>query len=103
VSNIKIASAHSTPSSKIHRAHRVQRLCVTMLFLMVLIPTSSGAQSTSQAKAPEPVPEPAIAAILSIFDRYEVVAMPQGRGMQDLNDFIFSLIRTPAFSERVND
>jgi hypothetical protein len=80
VTNFKIAGAHSTPSCKIHRAPRVQRLCVTMLFLMVLIPTSSGAQLTSQAKAPDPVPEPAIAAILSIFDRYEVVAMRKDTG-----------------------
>jgi hypothetical protein len=29
--------------------------------------------------------------------------MPQGHGMQDLNDFILSLIRNPAFSEKVKD
>jgi hypothetical protein len=57
----------------------------------------------AQAKSADPVPEAAIAAILSAFDKYEVVAMPQGHGMQDLSSFIFSLIRTPAFSERVND
>lgn len=50
-----------------------------------------------------PVPEPAIPAILAAFDKYEVVGLPQGHGMQDLDGFIFSLIRTPAFSEKVND
>lgn len=29
--------------------------------------------------------------------------MPQGHGLQDLDDFILTLIRTPAFSEKVND
>jgi hypothetical protein len=29
--------------------------------------------------------------------------MPQGHGMQDLDNFIFPLIHIPAFSEKVND
>lgn len=72
-----------------------------MLLFLPLI----GAISTAQAptKSADPIPEPAISAILAAFDKYEVVAMPQGHGMQDLNDFIFSLVRNPAFSEKVND
>jgi hypothetical protein len=64
---------------------------------------SAAAQSLLPAKPADPVPEPAISAMLAAFDRYEVVAMPQDHGMQDLDDFIFSLIRNPAFSEKVND
>jgi hypothetical protein len=73
---------------------------VMLLFLPLI-----GAISTAQAptKSADPIPEPAISAILAAFDKYEVVAMPQGHGMQDLNDFIFSLVRNPAFSEKVND
>ena len=74
-------------------------LGIVLLFMMVAIPAISHAKTT----AAEPVPEPAIAAILAAFDKYEVVALPAGHGMQDLDDFIFSLIRNPAFSEKVND
>jgi hypothetical protein len=63
----------------------------------------SGGQPHLLAMRSEPVPEAAIPAILAAFDKYEVVGMPQGHGMQDLNDFIFSLIRNPVFSEKVND
>ncbi len=48
-------------------------------------------------------PQPAIPAILSAFDKYEVVAMPEAHGDKDLDDFILSLIRNPAFAEKVND
>jgi hypothetical protein len=51
----------------------------------------------------EPVPEPAIPAILAAFDKYEVVAMPAAHGLKDLDDFILTLIRTPAFTEKIND
>jgi hypothetical protein len=84
-------------------ADRVSYVCRALLLFSVLIPTISTAQSPSPAKPADPIPEPAISAILAAFDKYEVVAMPQGHGMQDLNDFIFSLVRTPAFSEKVND
>lgn len=74
--------------------------CLMLTFLLVI-----GKASTAQvpAKSAEPIPEPAISGILAAFDHYEVVAMPQGHGMQDLNDFIFSLVRNPAFAEKVND
>jgi hypothetical protein len=51
----------------------------------------------------EPVPEPAVTAILAAFDRYQVVGMPEAHGMRDVDDFILSLIRHPAFPEKVND
>ena len=44
-----------------------------------------------------------MAAILAAFDKYEVVGMPEAHGMKDVDDFILSLIRTPAFAEKVND
>jgi hypothetical protein len=61
--------------------------------------------SASRAKpaGTAPVPVPAVAGVLALFDKYEVVGLPQGHGMQDLDDFIFSLIRNPTFSEKVND
>jgi hypothetical protein len=87
-----------------HRFGRVIRCCaITVLFLVFTLATAYGQTQQSRTKPVEPIPQPAISAILAAFDKYEVVAMPQGHGMQDLNDFIFSLIRDPAFSEKVND
>jgi hypothetical protein len=70
---------------------------------MAVIPISRAQTQQSKPAGGAPTPEPAVPAILAGFDKYEVVAMPQGHGMQDLNDFILSLIRNPAFSEKVND
>lgn len=66
------------------------------------------AQNASQPHAAKStsshaVPEPAIPAVLSAFDRYEVVAMPVGHGMKDIDDFILALIRDPRFPDKVND
>jgi hypothetical protein len=83
-----------------------QVLKIVLLCFVLAIPAISHAQIQQTAKtttAAEPVPEPAIPAILAAFDKYEVVGLPQGHGMQDLNNFIFSLIRNPVFSEKVND
>ena len=51
----------------------------------------------------EPKPQPAVPAILAAFDKYEVVGMSEAHGMKDVDDFILSLVRNPAFSEKVND
>lgn len=75
-----------------------------LLFLIAVIPATIRAQ-TQQAKPPdtEAIAEPAIPAILAAFDKYEVVGMLEAHGLKDVDDFIFSLIRNPAFSEKVND
>ena len=84
---------------------RVLHCCGNVVLSLVLTLTTAYAQTQQTAKpeGADPIPESAVTAILSAFDKYEVVAMSQGHGMQDLNDFILSLIRNPAFSEKVND
>jgi hypothetical protein len=78
--------------------------CGIAVLLLVLTLTQAYAQTQQgETKGADPIPQPAISAILAAFDKYEVVAMPSGHGMQDLNDLVFSLIRNPAFSEKVND
>jgi hypothetical protein len=83
---------------------RLMHCCILVLLVIFTMTTAYG--QTWAANKPEPAeatPQPAVSAILSAFDKYEVVAMPQGHGMQDLNNFILSLIRNPGFSEKVND
>jgi hypothetical protein len=72
-----------------------------LLFLMTVIPAISRAQA--QPTGSEPVPEPAVSAILAAFDKYEIVALPESHGMKDIDDFIFALIRNPDFPKKVND
>src|SRR5258708_11661415 len=50
-----------------------------------------------------PTPEDATKAILAAFDKYEVVGMHSAHGSQDVDDYILSLIRDPAFPGKVND
>jgi hypothetical protein len=96
-----------TPAERVavRRATRLYFLAFIFLFVLTLIPSMSRAQTQQSTKpaGSEPIPQPAIPAILAAFDKYEVVAMPQGHGLQDIDDFIFSLIRNPAFSDNVND
>ncbi len=86
---------------------RVIRLsCTVLFFLMTGSPAITRAQTQPQQTKPaglEPTPEPAVFAILAAFDKYEVVGMPEAHGLKDVDDFILSLIRNPAFSEKVND
>jgi hypothetical protein len=83
---------------------RLMQCCGIIAVLFVLTLTGAFAQTQQgETKGADPLAQPAISAILAAFDKYEVVAIPQGHGMQDLNDFVFSLIRNPAFSEKVND
>lgn len=63
-------------------------------------PTAGAPRATTPATA---APQPAIPALLAAFDHHQVVALPAGHGMKDLDDFILALVRDPRFPERVND
>jgi hypothetical protein len=86
--------------------HRVFRSLRYVLFFVVILTAAAGqAQTPEQAKptGSNPTPEPVIPAILAAFDKYEVVGLPAAHGFKDADDFILTLIRNPAFSEKVND
>jgi hypothetical protein len=73
------------------------------LVLSVLVACSSATTRPQPPKQSATTPEPAIPAILALFDRYEVVAMPEAHGNKDLDDFILALIRDSHFPDKVND
>jgi hypothetical protein len=76
----------------------------SLLFVCLASPCSSQDQVTlAKLKGTEPVLQPAIPAVLAAFDRYEIVGMSEAHGLKDEDDFILSLIRTPAFIEKVHD
>jgi hypothetical protein len=103
--NHTVGRTPSVARSKSPELCRVIRLFrVVLICLMAVIPVISCAQTQQSKRAgAEPIPEPAIPAILAAFDKYEVVGMPEGHGMEDEDHFILSLVRNPAFSEKVND
>jgi hypothetical protein len=77
----------------------VMHLCWVALLTIIAVLSASG-QARSDGAA---VAEPAVAAILAAFDRYEVVGMPAAHGLKDLDDLILTLIRDPGFWKKVND
>jgi hypothetical protein len=85
---------------------RATLFCFAAFLLLTLsVPAVVRAQTQPSAKliAAEPTPLPALSAILTAFDKYEVVGMPEAHGLKDLDDFILLLLRNPAFPEKVND
>src|SRR6516164_5386764 len=75
-------------------------LCCIALLSILAVLSASGQPSSTRA---EPHPEPAIPAVLAAFDRYDLVGLPAGHGLKDLNDLILTLIRDPTFPKKVND
>jgi hypothetical protein len=69
------------------------------LLLMTATMVHVGAAQT----ASDPQPEDAVRAILAAFDTYRVVAIGDHHQTRDLNDFVLSLVRHPAFPNAVND
>src|SRR5215475_4090892 len=77
---------------------------ITFKNLVAIVLFSIGRNLAAQVSGgAEPVPQPAIPAILAAFDKYEIVGMSEAHRMKDVDDFILTLIRTPAFSQKVND
>jgi len=94
------------PATESATAFPVTCLCLGMLLcLMALVPSEARAQTRPSAMptAAEPIPKPALPAILAAFDKYEVVGMPVAHDLKDLDDLILLLLRNPAFPEKVND
>jgi hypothetical protein len=97
------SSVAQTESPEVCR--RIRLSWTTLLLLMTVLPAISRAQTQQQVRprGSDPVPEPAVSAVLAAFDKYEVVGMPEAHDLKDVDDFILSLIRNPAFAEKVND
>ena len=84
------------------RGRAIRLFCAAVLFMFVTAATSL-AQTEAKSASADPTPRPAVTAILGAFDKYEIVGMPEAHGLKDLDDFILTLIRNPAFPEKVND
>lgn len=56
-----------------------------------------------RAQSRDPQPQDATKAVLAAFDKYDVVALNAAHSNKLQDDFIFSLLRTPALAGRVND
>jgi hypothetical protein len=68
--------------------------------LLVLAAT---AMTPTAAQSREPKPEDALRGTIAAFESYRVVALGDYHGTKDLYDFVFALIRHPAFPAATND
>lgn len=79
-------------------------VCGVLLALSTLLAAQAGSQSRQAANSPHVLTfEPAIPAILRIFDTFQVVGMPAAHAEKDIDDLVLSLIRDPRFPGTVND
>lgn len=87
------------------RTQAISCWCTGLLLLIAVVSPRGPGQAAEQLKraGAEPVPKPAMSAILAAWEKYEVVGMPEGHGMKDLDDFILLLVRNPAFPQKAND
>lgn len=90
-------------SISIFRSARALRAGWILLWLLTACAPVASRSRATKPTASNIGPVPAIPAILSAFDRYEVVALPEGHGMKDIDDFILALVRDPKFPDQVND
>lgn len=75
-----------------------------LMLLLTAMPMLGQNEAIQQkSKEEEPTLQPAIPAIIAAFDTYEVVGMSAAHGLQDADDFILTLVRTPEFLAKVND
>jgi hypothetical protein len=85
---------------------RVTIRCVVVLLLVTAIVPIGSAQAPgagSRTNAREPQPEDAIRATIAAFDTFRIVAIGDLHNTRDLNNFVLSLVRHPAFPNAVND
>lgn len=66
-------------------------------------PQESAQKPAPTLKGGDPKPTDATTAIIAAFGKYEVVGMGAGHGDQDLDHFIFDLLRNPALLRKIND
>jgi hypothetical protein len=68
-----------------------------------LVPIALFLTGSALLDGSEEHPQDATRAILAAFDRYQLVGMGAAHGYNELDDFTLSLIRNPAFPDKVND
>ena len=73
-----------------------------LLIVFLIVPVTLVFCPVALPQASDPKPQDATKAILAAFDKYEAVGMGAAHSFKDLDDYILSLIRNPAFPDKVN-
>jgi hypothetical protein len=73
------------------------------LTIMLMVNGCVSANVLSQAKLAEPKPGKAVDELIKAFDRFPIVALGEVHWSQTEHEFVHSLIRHPAFADKVND
>ena len=81
------------------------RNSVSCVFLIIILIASGivPANVWGQSKSDEPKPTKAVEELIKVFDRFPLVALGEGHWNQTQHEFVYSLIKHPAFANKVND
>jgi hypothetical protein len=79
---------------RLRKSHPIATAVILVSFVL---------RTSTSPRLSDPQPLDATRAILAVFDKYELVGLGAGHGFKDLDDFILSLIRNPAFPDKAND
>ena len=78
---------------------------VSSVFLIIILVASGilSANVWGQSGSDEPKPTNAVEELVKVFDRFPLVALGEVHWNQTEHEFVYSLIRHPAFADKVND
>lgn len=78
---------------------------VSRFFLTTMLVVSGGvaANVLGQPSSAEPKPTKAVEGLIEVFDRFPLVALGEVHWSQTEHEFVYSLIKHPAFANKVND
>ena len=76
-----------------------------VLFIIILLVVSGiiPADISGQSRLDNPKPTKAVEALINAFDRYPLVALGEVHWSQTEHELVYSLIKHPAFANKVND
>jgi len=77
-------------------------LLLTALTARIALPQTRGRAALSE-NLRDPQPEDATHAILEAFNTFQIVAIGDFHNVQEIKDFVLSLIRNPSLPRLVND
>jgi hypothetical protein len=99
---MRTTSQFRVASPSVHSTAWSWVLCFVLVLLMPIDrPTTQSRGGPAQAVNSSP--EPAMDAILALFDVYQAVGINSAHQLKDVDDFILAMVRHPQFADVVND
>ncbi len=80
-----------------------KRVAKVLLIVLLVVGGIIPADISGQSRLDNPKPTKAVEALINAFDRYPLVALGEVHWSQTEHEFVYSLIKHPAFANKVND